>query len=40
MKESQRMEQKDKVETDQEVLVTSKVRGSWAAELRAQLEDE
>ncbi len=40
MKESQRMEQKDKAETDQEVLVTSRVGGYWAAGLGPQLEDK
>ncbi len=40
MKESQRMEQKDKVKTDQEVLVTSRVGGFWAAGLGPKLEDK
>ena len=40
MKESQRMEQKDKAETDQVVLVTSRVGGSWAARLEPKLEDK
>ncbi len=40
MKESQRMEQKDKVETEQEVLVRSRVGGSWAAGQGPQLEDK
>ena len=40
MKESQRMEQKDKVKTDQEVLVMSRVEGSWAEGQGPKLEDK
>ncbi len=40
MKESQGMELKDKVKPDQEVLVKSRVGGSWAAGQGPQLEDK
>ncbi len=40
MKESQGMEQKDKVKTDQEVLVMSRIGGSGAEGQRLQLEDK
>ena len=40
MKESQWMEQKDKVKPDQEVLVMSRVGEFWAAGQGPQLEDK
>ncbi len=40
MKESQRMEKKDNVKTDEEVLVISRVWGFGAAGQGSQLEDK